>query len=252
MKWRVMTIAFALAALMGSQAAAQTVDEIIAKHIQARGGLEKLQSVKTMKVTGKMTMGGGMEAPFTVQMKRPNMFRLDATVQGMTMTQAFDGTTAWKIFPFMGSKAPEKMTEEETKETQKEADIDGPLVGYKEKGHSVELMGKEEMEGTEAYKVKLTMKDGDIKYIYLDGENFLELKESSKSKHEGAEIEVERLSGNYKPVEGIMIAHSVEGRAKGAASGQTVTIDTIELNATIEDSLFAMPPAPAPEPQPSK
>src|SRR5579884_2911594 len=127
---------------------AQTVDEIIAKNIQARGGADKLKSVQTIKATATMSMGG-MEIPGVIIQKRPQMARMEFTVQGLTAVQAYDGKEAWQVMPFMGKKDPELMSADEAKETEEDADIDGPLVDYKSKGHQVELLGKEKIEGTD-------------------------------------------------------------------------------------------------------
>lgn len=238
-------------ALMTLPLAAQTVDDVIAKNIAARGGLEKLKAIQTLKINGKMNMGGGMEAPFLMQFKRPDRFRLELTLQGKTMIQAFDGETGWKIIPFMGTTDPEKMTEDEIKETKQQADMDGPLVDYKDKGHTVELVGKEDMEGTEVYKLKVTRKDGEIEYHYLDGESYMELKQAQKTKREGNEIEVETYFGDFKPVEGLMLPHTIENRIKGQSAGGTVTVEKYEINPAEDDALFTMPPKAAAE-QPAK
>src|SRR5687767_5566352 len=146
----------ALAALMSSPAAAQTVDEVLASHIKAKGGMEKIKSINSMKVTGKMVMGQGMEAPFTMFGKRPKSTRMEFAFQGMTGIQAYDGKNAWMVMPFMGKKDPEMLAAEETKMMDEQADLDGPLVDSKDKGHTVELVGKEKVEGADVYKLKVT------------------------------------------------------------------------------------------------
>jgi outer membrane lipoprotein-sorting protein len=234
-----LALIFSLAVLLCVQVSAQTVDDLIKKNIEARGGLQKMKAVKSMKGTGKI-MQQGLEIPFTIQQKRPKSFRLDATFQGKSLIQAYDGETAWKVDPFQGSSEPEKMAGDELKEAQEQADMDGALVDYKEKGHTVELMGKEDMEGTPAYKLKVTLKNGDVRYIYLDTENYLELKLSSKRKTPGGEMEVDSYPGNYKPVNGLMMAHSVENKIKGQTIF-TLTIDKVEMDVAIDDAVFKMP-----------
>src|ERR1700746_2932550 len=168
------------AAVLAPALSAQTVDEIIAKNIQARGGMDKLKSVKTIKTTATMTMGPGMEAPGVMVQKRPEMARLEFTIQGLTAVQAYDGSKAWQIMPFMGKKDAELMSGDETKEMEETADLDGPLVDYKAKGNTVELLGKEKIEGTDAYKLKITLKNGDVQTEYIDADSFLEIKEETK------------------------------------------------------------------------
>lgn len=231
----------ALLAPLAPVASAQTVDELIAKNIEAKGGMAKLKAVTSTRATGKMIGGPGMEFPFVMMNKRPNNFRMEFSVQGMTGMQVYDGTTAWMSMPFMGKKEPEVMPAEEAKEFAEQADFDGPLVDYKTKGHTVELVGREQVEGADAYKLKLTMKGGSIRNIYLDAETFLEIKMESKRTIRGTEVEGESYLSDYKEVGGMMMPHVMENGTKGSPQRQKIMIEKIELNAAIADSLFAMP-----------
>jgi len=98
----------AVGVLIALPVSAQTVDEIIAKNLQAKGGLQKLKAVQTARMAGTMTVGPGMEAPFVIEFKRPNQMRLDFTLQGMTGTQAYDGKTGWMLMPSAGGKTPSR------------------------------------------------------------------------------------------------------------------------------------------------
>lgn len=227
---------------------AQTADEIIAKNIQARGGMDKLKSVQSVKSTATMAMGPGIEAPGLLIQKRPQLARLEFTVQGLTAVQAYDGKSAWQIMPFMGKKDPEVMSEDETKEMEEMADVDGPLVDYKSKGHQVELLGKEKIEGTDAYKLKLTLKNGDVQTIYIDADSFLEIKEETKRTVRGSEQVFESAIGDYKEVNGIVFPFAIESGVKGSQEKQKLTIEKIELNVPADDSIFKMPAA-APTPK---
>jgi outer membrane lipoprotein-sorting protein len=222
---------------------AQTADEIIAKNVQARGGAEKLKSVQSIKSTATMSMGPGMEAPGILIQKRPALARLEFTVQGLTAVQAYDGKNAWQIMPFMGKKDPELMSADEAKETEEMADVDGPLVDYKSKGHQVELLGKEKIEGTDAYKLKVTLKNGDVQTVYIDSDSFLEIKEETKRTVRGSEQVVEAAIGDYKEVNGIMFPFAIESSVKGSAEKQKLTITKVELNVPADDSIFKMPAA---------
>ncbi len=224
---------------------AQTADEVIAKNIQARGGMDKLKSVQTLKATVTMAMGG-MEAPAVMIQKRGNMTRMEFTIQGLTGIQAYDGKNAWQVMPFMGKKDPELMSADEAKEVEENADIDGPLVDYKSKGHQVELLGKEKIEGTDAYKLKVTLKNGDVQTIYIDADSSLEIKEETKRTVRGTEQVVETSIGDYKEVNGIVLPHAFEGGVKGSADKQKITITKFEFNVPVEDAFFKMPP-PAPK-----
>lgn len=240
-------ISFVLAPLLS----AQTVDEIIAKNIQARGGMDKIKAVNTIRSTGTMTMGPGMEAPGSMIVKRPDMARLEFTVQGLTAVQAYDGKDAWQIMPFTGKKDPEAMSADDKKDLEENADIDGPLVDYKSKGNKVELLGKEKLEGTDAYKLKVTLKNGDVITMYLDADSYLEIKEETKRMVRGTEREVESVMGDYKDVNGLMFAFAVENGVKGGQEKEKLTISKIELNVPVDNAIFKMPP-PAPKAQEPK
>lgn len=229
-----------------SAAWAQSVDEIIAKHVAARGGMDKLKAVKTMRSTAKMQMGG-MELPGVLIVKRPGSARLEFTVQGLTAIQAYDGKTAWQVVPFMGKKDPEEMTADERKEMEEQADMDGPIVDYKSKGNQVELVGKEKVEGADAIKLKVTLKNGDVKNVYLDADNYLQVKEETKRNIRGSEQEVETIMGDYKEVDGVMVPFAFEGGIKGQQEKQKITLEKVEFNVPVDDALFKMPP-PAPKP----
>lgn len=218
-------------------------DEVIARYVKAIGGKEKMESVKTMRVTGKAVFGGGMEAPTVRETMRPNKFRLEFTFQGMTGTQAYDGKSGWSIMPFQGKTDPEKMSEDDVKEVQDDADVDGPLVDYKAKGHQVELVGKEDVEGASAYKLKVSKKGGDTDYHFIDAETYLPIKVTSKRKVQGTEMEFEQLMSDYKSVDGFVMAHSIQNRAAGGAmgGGMTFVFEKVELNPSIKEDRFLMP-----------
>jgi hypothetical protein len=159
----------------------------------------------------------------------------------MVLSQGYDGTKAWLVNPLQGSKAPQEMSADDTKSVEEQADIDGPLIDYKAKGHTVELLGKEKVEGSDAYKVKVTMKNGTIRTFYIDAEHFLEIKEESKRMLRGSEVEGDTIYGDYKEVGGMMFAHSVDGGQKGAPARQKIVVEKIEINVPIDASRFKMP-----------
>jgi outer membrane lipoprotein-sorting protein len=240
-------LGLAALAFTASAAPAQSVDELIAKNLEARGGLDKLKAVQTMRLSGKMTMGPGMEAPITLELKRPNSIRMEFTFQGNTGVQAYDGKGGWSINPFSGKKEAEPMSAEDLKEIEEQADMDGPLVDYKAKGHSVELVGKESLEGSEVYKLKITLKGGDVRHQYLDAESFLTIREESRRNVRGSEVEVESTVGDYKEVGGLLIPHSIQNGAKGRPEKQNIIVEKVELNPSVDDARFKMPEAPTAE-----
>jgi outer membrane lipoprotein-sorting protein len=227
--------------LLASTAGAETVDEMIAKAVAARGGLEKMKAIQSLDMTIKANQQG-LEFPGKMRFKRPDRLRLEMTIQGKTMVQAYDGKTAWMIMPFLGSPDPQTMSADDAKDVVEQADMDGPMVDYKAKGHSVELLGKDDVEGSPAYKLKMTLKNGDISYIYIDTETGLEVKETSKRKQQGSEVEVDSFPTNYKPVNGVMIPFAIENKVQGKSMGQ-FTIDDAKANVAIDDAVFVMPAA---------
>jgi outer membrane lipoprotein-sorting protein len=218
-----------------------TVDQVIANNVQARGGLEKLKAIKSLRLTGKMNLGPDIEVPVVIELKRPNLMRTEFTLQGLTAIQAYDGKSGWTIMPFAGNKEPEPMGEEDTRLAAAQADVDGPLVGYKEKGNTVELLGMDSVGSAPAYKIKVTPKNGGVRTIYLDANSFLEIKMESKMTIAGTEREGESSMSDYKEVGGVMFAYSVEGGIKGSPVKQKMSFDKIEVNPTLDDARFKMP-----------
>jgi outer membrane lipoprotein-sorting protein len=245
---KVWILAAALLFAVSMQAADLTVDEILAKNAEAKGGVEKLRALQSVRFSGKMNMGG-MEAPFSMTKKRPENMRVEFTIQGLTGTQAFDGKTGWLVMPFMGKKDPEAMSADMLKDVKEQADFDGPFIDTKKKGYDVSLLGTVDVEGTKAYKLKLS-RDGNDTIVYIDADSFLDIRAESKRKIQGQEMESETTYGNYQEFGGLLFPTSIEMKAKGMPSGQSITIEKVDLNPELADDLFAMPaPKPAAEPK---
>jgi len=243
------TVMTAIAFLFSLPLSAQTVDEVIAKNIAAKGGMSRLKAVRSVRMTGEFDTGS-TQASFTQSYKRPMKARLDLSIQGLTMIRAYDGQNGWQVVPFTGKKDPEPMTAEDTKNTKETADFDGPLVDYKAKGNAVELVGKEKVAGTDAYHLKVTLKNGEVRDLYLDAKTFLGCKAVTKNAVPGSETELESTFGDYKEVEGLMFPFSIEQRIVGnAGASQKITFKKIELNVPLEDSFFTMPAVAAPAPK---
>lgn len=217
----------------------KTADEVIARYIKAIGGRDKIDAIKTVRATGKTTQGE-MEIPMVIEMKRPGKIRIEITFQGMTGVQAYDGKTGWLVMPFMGRTDPEKMPPDFTKAIADQADFDGPLIDYKKKGHKIDLVGKDEEDGSEVYKLKVVKKNGDTEYHFLDAEEFIPIKVKGKRKMQGTEIEFTVNLGDYKSVGGMLFAHSVQSGG-GPAGGGSITFDKIEVNIDLPDKRFTMP-----------
>lgn len=222
---------------------AQTADEIISKYIKTIGGMDKIQAITTLRRTGKYIGGGGFEAPTLEENKRPNMVRQEFTSQGLTGTTAYDGKTGWKIQPWGGKKDAEPLSEEQMKGIIDDADFDGPLVNYKDKGNKIEYVGMEDIEGTDSYKLKMTMANGDIRYYYMDADYYVPIKIDIKRMIRGAEQEFQVYLGDYKEVGGWYLPFSVENGVRGNAERSKVSYEKIEANVPLNDARFVMPKA---------
>ena len=228
-------------ALFAAPLLAQTADQYIAKYVKTVGGMDKIQAVQTLRRTGKFTGGGGFEAAILQENKRPNKVREEFSLQGLTGVNAYDGATGWKIEPWQGKKDPEALSEEEMKSIIEDADFDEPLVNYQQKGNKVELVGMEQVEGTDAVKLKVTLASGDVRYYYLDTDYYVPIKIDMKRMIRGAEQEFETSLGDYKEVAGWYLPHAIETGVKGSPNKQKITFEKIEANVAIEDSRFLRP-----------
>ena len=227
-------------------ALSQTADELVNKNIQARGGIEKIKAVQTYRATGKFSTTGGfaVTAAASLDRMRPNLMRQSFTLESMTQVLAYDGSTGWQIQPFQGRKDPELMGEDDLRDLTIDADIDGPLVDYKEKGNSVEYLGHDIVDGDDALRLKVTLKDGDIIYYYLDPDTYLEIRKETQEFIRGSVKENVTDLGSYKPVAGVMYPFSMSSGPKNdPSSWATVTVDKIEINSGVERSEFAVPAA---------
>ena len=234
--------------------AAQTADEIVAKNLAAKGGIEKIKNLKSLKMTGHFQQGD-FTADVGQESKAPNFLRETFTLQGMTQIQAYDGTTGWQISPFQGRKDPELLGEDDLRNLSEDADFYGPLVDYREKGNAVEYLGHAEVDGDDAYRLKVTLKNGDIYYYYLDPDTYLEIRLEKQQFIRGSVHESLTNLGSYKLVNGVYFPTSFEiGDKRNPNSMAQITYTSIEANLPLADSEFKMPaPAPAQKPaQPAK
>ncbi|HEV2096458.1 MAG TPA: hypothetical protein VGQ82_08140 [Chthoniobacterales bacterium] len=220
-----------------------TVDELVAKNIQAKGGADALHGLQSIRLVGKMLVNDGqLSLAYAQTKKRPGSVRTEFTLQGMTAVQSYDGAQGWKISPFQGRKDPEKLSSDDTKALLEDADIDGPLVDWKAKGSRVEYLGTEDVDGTLAHKLKVTRKNGDITLVFLDPEHFLEIRTLDQRIEQGAQVEVETDLGDYEKVAGVFLPFSIEAGRKGSASDkQKVVLEKAEPNIPIDDALFHFP-----------
>ena len=219
----------------------QDLEEVLENYYEA-SGMDALQKVNTMTVKGKI-LQMGMEMPFTIYSTRSGKNYLEVPIQGQLMKRGFDGEVAWMVAPWSGSLDPIELTGIQLKSVRIQADMDGMLYDYKKKGYETVLEGKEDMEGTQVYTIKQTDSDGDVYYHYIDAENFIPLKTKGIINVQGSKVEAESFMSNYKMVEGIAVAHSIESRVNGQTQSQ-ILVEEVILNENVNDSIFEKP-APA-------
>jgi len=236
-------IPFLLSLIFFTQSFSQTVDEILAEHF-AVIGQDKLLETETFSTKGKI-MQGQFEIPFTSYHKRPMSFKSEASFQGMEIITAYDGETGWSINPFAGNSDPQPMTEEQIDRMELQADYDGALYNYKEKGYEVEFIGTEELDDIEVYLLKLARQNGDVITYYIDSENYVMLKTKSKMMIQDVESELETIFSNYKYTDGILNVYSIETQKDGQTVMQMI-FDEVIYNVDIDESIFDMPEVTAP------
>ena len=226
----------------------KTADEIIAKYIEAVGGRARVDSVQSLRMTGRNVHLGG-ESLMRAVYQRPDKLRIEFISQGVTSIHAFDGEVAWSVNPFMGRPEPQKLPPDQAKVVSQQADIDGPLVDYGKKGHQLKLVGKEEFKGSEVYQLKLTKKTGEVEYHYLDAERFLPVRITGEHAFENLPGEYDVAYEDYRAVDGLLIAHKIEQGGRGAKND--IIYDKVEINVQVPDDYFALPPD-AKDPPPTK
>jgi hypothetical protein len=219
-----------------------TVDALVAKNIEAKGGIDALRAVRSVRFTGKMLVNQGqLELAYAQAKGRGGRVRTEATLQGMTLVQAYDGAEGWKISPFGGRKDPEKMSVDDAKSLVEDAEIDGPLVDWEAKGSTVEYLGPEDVDGTLAHKLKVVRKNGDVSYVYLDPDYFLEIRILTQRLEQGAQVEVETDLGDYEKIAGVFFPFSLEAGPKGSSDKQKIVIEKAEANAVVDEAAFKFP-----------
>ena len=259
---RAALIACLFCSLMGLQAdssfaQAGSLGQIIEKNIAARGGLQAWRAIQTMIMSGKMDAGSkqNVQLPFVMKLKRPRKERLEIVLAGKTAVQVYDGTNGWKVRPFMGRDEIEPYTASEMQISAEQAELDGYLIDHEAKGIKVELVGTEPVEGHDAYKLRLTMRNGQTRYLWLDAKSFLEVKiDGSPRRLDGRMHSVETYYRNYTSVDGLMIPLVLETSVANVQPTRKIVIERVLLNPRVEDNSFAKPELPSiklqPAPQP--
>ncbi len=228
----------ALLLVSGTYLNAQSLDDVLKEHFKAIGQ-EKLLKVNSVKTTGKL-LQSGLEIPFIQMSKRPDCMRVEGTFQGLSFIQTFNGKEGWNLNPFAGATEPQPFGEDELKSMKYSADMDGMLWNWKEKGYTVTLEGKEDMEGTSCFKIKLATKEGDVFNYYLDADSYMMIRTSTKVKVQGNETESDTYYSNYLQVEGLAMPGKVDTKMNGQVV-MTLVTDKVELDIELDKSLFEKP-----------
>ena len=226
-------------------AAAQTADEIVKKVLDARGGVDKLKAVQSERITGRISFSRGVEGAFVVELKRPMKVHVEISLDGQQIIRVYDGkSSGWMINPFAENKEIQPLSSEELKNIADESDFDGPLVDYKTKGNRIELAGKENLDDKPVYRLKLTNKNGDIRFYFIDASSFLLLKWEGIRKTGEQELPWESFFSDFREVQGLKYPFRIDQGSPGTEIKQTLTTEKMEINPQIDDSHFAKPQSP--------
>jgi outer membrane lipoprotein-sorting protein len=238
-------VAAILMVLAAPAALAYTADELAARNVEAKGGTDKLNAIQSLRLSGKLLVNSGtIELGYVTLIKRPRAIRYEALLQGLTQVQAYDGVQAWQINPFQGRKDPEKLSTDDAKGLGEDAaDFAGPLVDYKAKGYTLDYLGTEDVDGTQAHKLRVTRPNGDLTYVYLDPDYFLEIRTVNRRIEHGVPHETMTDYGDYEKVAGVYLPFALESGPKGSTDRLKVQFEKAEANVSAEDTLFRFPVA---------
>jgi len=228
-------VSLAVALVSAGVGASQSVDDLITKNLESKGGLKRLQAIQTIKTKSKMTMMG-QEASVTFYNKRPNMVRQEIKVKGELVINAFDGITPWIINPATGTSRPIAISGPQAETIREQSFIDGPLVDYKARGYLLDLVGRETLDETRVFHLRMTSPARQVTHVYLDGTTGLELKLVA----EVGKVKLEQTFADYREVEGVMVAHLLRTFTNGVQQSE-IRVETVEFNVRVDDALFRMP-----------
>jgi outer membrane lipoprotein-sorting protein len=208
---------------------------LIARNLDAKGGLAKLRAVQTVKQSSHITMQG-MEAVLTVFGKRPNLVRQEMAISGKLVISAYDGVVAWMVNPLVGTDSPMMISGPQADLIREQSNFDGPLVDYRTKGYVVEFIGKETVDGTEAYHLRLTSPTQQVMHLYLDAKTGLDLKLVSEMNLG----RLEQVFSDYRDVDGIKVPFNIRTLVNGVPQSE-IKVDSVEFNVPVDNAVFRMP-----------
>lgn len=237
--------------LVASPVSAQTVDEIVGRYLAARGGLERIRSIQSMRLQGTISPAPGASGPFRLELKRPQKMRVEMIVQGTSLTQGTDGTTAWVLTPMLAGGSGVILPPGEAQGLKDQADIEGPLVDWRAKGHRVELTRRDARFGAEAFRLRVQLKSGDVRYLYIDAATYRQVAEEGERPSPRGLVRIETRLSDHRDVQGLVIPFVLDISA-GGEDRQRVAFEKVEVNVTIDDARFAAPPGAKVPPAPPR
>jgi outer membrane lipoprotein-sorting protein len=234
--------------LIPGAVAAQSAEEVVAKYVTARGGLSKIRAIRSERVVGTISFGPGTDGPLLVERERPMKMYLEVNVNGRTLIRCYDGkSSGWIYNPFVPNPSVQAMSENDLKNIFDEADFEGPFVDYKEKGNKIEYLGKADVEGNPAQKLKLTNKNGEVSYYFFDVASNLPVKWEGTRKVGEKDVPWESYFRDFRDVSGFKYPFVIESDAPGTEQIQKIVSDKIEVNVSLDENHFGKPkPPPAP------
>jgi outer membrane lipoprotein-sorting protein len=234
-------LAFALCTAAPGSLQAQSVDEMIARNLAARGGADRLRALQTQRLVGRISFGSDPAMPLVVEIKRPGRMRREIVVEQQTIVRVTDGHAGWALNPLAGDSVPRPLTADELSNMAGGADLEGPLLDYINKGNLIELIGKQTVEGKAAWKLKVTLPGGETRYHYLDLESWLDVKWEGSARNGGRPQILETYFRDYRPVNGVMIPWHIDSNTPGTAHSQKIVFDSVAVDQPIDDARFAVP-----------
>jgi outer membrane lipoprotein-sorting protein len=258
---------FAIAVDHSSSQAKLSAAEIVDKNVSARGGLQAWRAIQSITMSGRIDAGGNnrqtlpmpgrksgpqmpaprqleqVKLPLTIDLKRSHKSRIELQFNGQTAIQVFDGTSGWKLRPFLNRREVEPYTPEELKAAALMPDLDGPLIDCASKGSKVELIGTEKIGDRDTYKLALTSRDGQVQHIWVDSMSYLEVKiEGSPRRLDGKLHPVEVYYNDFRPTPGgVVLPYVYETKVEGIKQTEKIQIESVLVNTQLDDKLFAKP-----------
>lgn len=220
---------------------ARFVKALVARNVEARGGAEAWENISSLRLSGQMDLGQDMIVPYVLEQKRPDKMCFEFVFDGETAVQCADGEEGWKLLPYLGRTTPEPMTDAELLAIADSAEPYGLLYNYAGRGSDVEFVGQELLNGSDVFKLKMTLAEGGVRWLYLDAETALEIKLETTRIVSGSERRVETLYSEWREVDGLLIARRQDTRSEGDEETYFLTVENVTVNPPLKDSRFRMP-----------